>query len=120
MSVNARIVAALAGEEIPRERIYPGVCLDAVDLYYTFNFDALPDDFGNNRPGVERLLIQVHLFCPHDYNPLALRVLTKQRLFRAGFGWPAETDATNRLAKSGEEGQHYVFEVEAAGGVDFG
>ena len=120
MSVNARLIAALADTEIPEELIFPDVCLDPSSTYYTFNYDAIPTGYADNRPIAERLLIQVHFFCPHEFDSIRRRLATKQRLFDAGFGWPEEVNATNHTVKDGAEGQHFVFECEALQEVEYG
>lgn len=107
MSVEARVRSALAPFGDPVEKSV----LDAASKrrparYYTFSCNSLGDDFGDDAPGCERNLVQVHLFAPLNHNCMQQVKKTKQALFAAGFTWPSVTDATD------QDGQHYVFECE--------
>ena len=79
-----------------------------------FNHNTFGDDYGNNVPQHERALIQVHLFCPHEFNSVSSRKSIKMALLGAGFTYPNMTDASDK------EGQHWVFECQSAEGVDYG
>lgn len=108
-SVEARLREALAGFGDPVEN---GVYLGKKDRYYTIHTSTMPDLFANDAPGVERYLIQVHLFAPLDFNFVTRRRQTETALFNAGFGWPDCTDASD------SNGRHLVFECECAEGVE--
>lgn len=105
MSINQEIIAALAGLG---PDIVPDVYTGDENEYIVFNYSSLPDDFGDDMPGEERYLIQIHLFSPPKKNRLALRRQIKQRLFAADFGWPSETNASD------EDSQHFIYECECA------
>ena len=80
--------------------------------YYTFTCTSFGDDFGDDAPGHERWLVSVHFFAPLGENWNGRVRATKEALFAAGFTWPEFTDATD------QDGQHFVFECEAAEGVE--
>lgn len=109
MSIDKKLIAALSVlAPVDRDELSdwsaPG---------YTFNYDTLPVFFQDNKPSYERFLIQVHLFCPIDFNNLKLRADTKTALFNAGFGWPEEIDAGLDKERPGDTIlRHYVYECE--------
>ena len=72
------------------------------------------DAYGDDEPGWERWLAQVHLFAPPADNCIRRAAQTKRALFAAGFTWPSMVDASD------EDGQHYVFECETAAWVPDG
>ena len=109
VSIESRIRAAL----VPLGyKTYPATYDGAEETYFVFNHNTLPDDFGNNQPQHERALIQVHFFCPHDFNSVKARKDVKLAMLNAGFTYPYMTDASDKA------GQHWVFEFETAEAVD--
>ena len=121
MSINSMIINALK----PLAPIKPDFFKDPPPTYFTFNYSTIPDMFGDDGPGAERYLVQVHLYCPLNYNSLSLRDKAKQALFRAGFTWPNEADGgIDGLLSGPNEGDdgrlHRIFEFETAEGVDYG
>ena len=109
MSIESRIITALASLGY---KIYPANYDGADETYFVFNHNTLPDDFGNNQPQHERALIQVHFFCPHDFNSVKARKDAKLALLQAGFTYPYMTDAGDK------DGQHWVFECQIAEAVE--
>lgn len=109
MSVDKKIINALSAlAPVERDELS-----DLSAPGYTFNYDTLPMAFRSNKPTYERYLIQVHLFCPADFNNLKLRENTKLALFNAGFGWPDEIDTGLENEKPGDATlRHYVYECE--------
>lgn len=116
MSVNSKIIAALADEEVGI--VEPGIYTGSAETYYTFNFDSMGTNYADDEPNHERYLVQVHFFCPAGTNSLARRKLTKQRLYAAGFSWPSETQVEpgEKSSSSADTDsvlrQHYVYECE--------
>lgn len=112
MSVEARIKAALDafGDPVEKSQLYAAAG-ECPPRYYTFNCDSIGADFGDDGPGHERWLVQVHLFAPLGENCIRRAGATKRALFAAGFTWPGVVDATD------QDGQHYVFECETVAGV---
>lgn len=111
MSVEARIKAALDpfGDPVEKSLLY-AAANKRPRRYYTFIVQSFGDAYGDDEPGCERWLAQVHLFAPLADDCTLRAAQTKKALFAAGFTWPRCTDAT------GQDGQHYVLECEA---VDF-
>lgn len=109
MSIESRIRLALATFE---HKVYPDTYNGKDEAYFVFNYNTIPDDFGNNQPNHERALIQVHLFCPHGFNSVQLRKDVKLALLHAGFTYPYTTNASD------EDGQHWVFEFQVAEATD--
>lgn len=107
MTINQRIIAAM-DFGVP---CVPGIYKGTADEYITFNYNSMPDDFGDDAPGHEVNLVQVHYVCPVRQDSVARRKSIKQKLFAAGFTWPDMTDAKDA------DSQHYVFECEIAEGV---
>lgn len=93
-------------------KVYPNNYDGADEVYFVFNHNTMPDDFGDNKPNHERALVQVHLFCPHKFNSIKLRKDTKKALVNAGLTYPYMTNASD------SEGQHWVMECEIANGED--
>lgn len=111
MTTNEKIIAALAPTGLP---VFPDIRQKYPEQYYTFNLTTIPDDFADDAPWHERVLVQVHLFLPQDFDSVQLRRDTKRYLEAGGFTWPGMTDATD------EDGQHWVFECEDAEAVEHG
>lgn len=111
-SVAARIVDALRpfGDPVEKSLLY-AAANKRPRRYYTFVVQSLGDAYGDDEPGCERWLVQVHLFAPLAENCILRAAQTKKALLRAGFTWPSMVDATD------QDGQHYVFECETAAGV---
>lgn len=112
VSVEAQIVAALGGFGGPVEKsLLYAAANKRPRRYYTFIVQSFGDAYGDDEPGCERWLAQVHLFAPLSDNCIRRAAQTKQALFAAGFTWPSMVDASD------QDGQHYVFECETAAGV---
>lgn len=112
VSVEARIVAALSpfGDPVEKSLLY-AASNKRPRRYYTFVCQSIGDAYGDDEPGCERWLVQVHLFAPLGENCIRRAGATKRALFAAGFTWPRMVDATD------QDGQHYVFECETAADV---
>lgn len=112
VSVEARIVAALSpfGDLVEKSLLY-AAANKRPRRYFTFVCQSVGDAYGDDEPGCERWLVQVHLFAPLGENCIRRAGATKRALFAAGFTWPRMVDATD------QDGQHYVFECETAAGV---
>lgn len=74
-----------------------------------FNYNTVPDVFGDNAPVFEKYLIQVHYFCPKGENSLEARQRIKMAVFALAEEWPEET-LVKRVSKEAPEEQHYCFE----------
>ena len=113
MSVEAKIVAALApfGDPVEKSLLYAAAS-ELPPQYYTFSCSSFGADFGDDEPGCERWLVNVHFFAPLDGNITRRVKKTKKALFQAGFTWPSAVDASDQV------GQHIVFECEIVEEVD--
>ena len=114
MSVESKIVAALApfGDPVEAALLY-AAAQDLPPRYYTFTCSSFGDDFGDDEPGCERWLVNVHYFAPLYNEDIQGRVKkTKRALHRAGFTWPSCTDASD------QDGKHVVFECQIVEGVE--
>lgn len=76
-----------------------------------FNYNIVPDIFGNNAPVFEKYLVQVHYFCPKGENSLEARQKIKRTVFALSEQWADET-LVQRVSKKAPEEQHYCFEFE--------
>lgn len=76
-----------------------------------FNYNIVPDIFGNNAPVFEKYLVQVHYFCPRGENSLEARQKIKRIIFELSEQWADET-LVQRVSKKAPEEQHYCFEFE--------
>lgn len=115
MSINEKIISALTPLKIPVE---PDTCTEKKPVYCVFNYSALPDDFGDDGPGHERYLVQVHLFGPYRQNLIKMRRTIKTLLFNAGLTYPSEKNVSNSALEQAADGQHFVFECEDAEGIE--
>ena len=114
MSVNKKIITALSSIA----NAYPGTYDSTGDSnpdvkYFVFNFNTIPADYKDNKPKVERYLLQIKYICPLGYNSLVDRKNVKKALNNAGFGWPPEIDLSD------ETSQIYLFECEDIEGIDY-
>ncbi len=109
MSIESRIKTALASFGYPT---YPNTYSGSEPNYFTFNYNTFGDDHGDNKPQHEIALIQVHFVCPSDFDSVTTRKTIKRMLYDAGFGYPEMTPVGD------ENGQHWVFEIDAIEGVD--
>lgn len=115
MSVESRVKAALDAFGHPVEKSLLYAASNERPLrYYTFVCESFGDDYGDDEPGCERWLVHVHFFAPLGESCLRQVRETKRALFAAGFTWPQCTDATD------QDGQHYVFQCEAADFIEGG
>lgn len=90
----------------------PGVYTGNADEYCTWNASEIPQSFGNGRAHRVKHLVQVHLFMPLKRRPYAKkRALRRALMETPGFTAPIVTPANDG------DGQHYIFEFEAMGGV---
>lgn len=106
MSINARIkeaVEPIVAECVPDS--YDGESAE----YCTFNGNAIPVGFGDNKPRARLWLMQLHYFCAKGHNSLATRLSLCRALHAAGFTYPSEENASD------ENGQHYVLEFHGLG-----
>ena len=111
MSVESKIDSALLSFGYPvKADYYDG----AETTYFVFNHNDIPDDWGDDKPHLDKNLIQIHLFHPHGWNSVTLRKQVKQALAQAGFSWPSLTDAAE------ESSAHWVFETDNLEAVDYG
>ncbi len=113
MNVEEKIVAALApfGDPVEKSLLY-AAANDLPPQYYTFSCSSSGADFGDDEPGCERWLVNVHFFAPLRGNISRRVKQTKKALFQAGFTWPSTVDAGD------QEGQHIVFVCEIAEEVE--
>jgi hypothetical protein len=92
--------------------VKPGAYTGEEKTYFTFNYTSEGSDFANDAPNHERNLVQVHFYCPLDFDCVSIRKQVKQKLFAAGFTYPVVTDASDKVS------QHLTFECEIAEGAD--
>jgi len=111
MTVNKRIIAALSDLAPVESDMYDG---DA-DVYFVFTVRARPYHHEDNAPSALLYDVLVNLFCPRRFNSLALRRTTAERLFAAGFTYPADIDGGIEGLVAGNGGkQRRIFECEYA------
>lgn len=109
MTVDEKIRSALTPLGDPVENsVYHG---DSKQ-YYSFTYNTVATDFGDDSPSHERYLVQVHFFAPLGVNITQRVKQTKQALFASGFTWPDTENDTD------DEGRHIIFECEIADGVE--
>lgn len=103
MTLNERLRRALEPLGLP---VVPGVDARRRERVITFQYNLVPCQFTDNRPGFYLALVQVHLLLPLPENALALRREIVSALAVEGFTWPEVTDAGDG------SGQHWVFECQ--------
>ena len=109
MTLNDKLIAALEPLGIP---VSPDVYLGDEHEFIAFNFDLLPFRFADNRPTLQKALVQVHYYCPMKNNSMNMRLRIRKNLVDGGFTWPEEINATT--AQKNIDGiQHFVFECES-------
>jgi len=108
MGVNELIISALEGfgDPVQHGTLIPDDENRNPKMYYTFNYTTHPTGFADNAPGYEKYLIQVHFFCPHNFNTLIRTKKTKRALYNVGMTWPSVIHIPDGY------GQHIVYECE--------
>lgn len=107
MAIDERIRAAvLPVVPVCAANVDPG----SAEEYCTFNYDEIPDGFGDNAPTHIRYLCQLHYFIPNGRRPTATKKALCRALLKAGFTYPSVVNASDG------DGQHYVFEFEDVDG----
>lgn len=114
MTVNERILSALSPLDCP---VLADLYTGRERVYVTFHYTTCGALFADDAPGCERCLIQVHFFCPYDFDYVGTAKEIKRLLFAGGFTWPEMVNATGDYAEAAKEGRHFVFECELAEGV---
>lgn len=76
-----------------------------------FNYNTIPNIFGDNAPVFEKYLIQVHYFCPKGENSIEARQKIKKGIFNLVNEWPREM-LIQRASKKAPREQHYCFEFD--------
>ena len=84
-----------------------------------FNYNTVPDIFGDNAPVFEKYLVQVHYFCPKGENSLETRRKIKMAVFALAEEWADET-LVQRVSKKEPEEQHYCFEFDYLIPIEWG
>lgn len=105
MTLNRRLISALSAV-VPE--VAPDIYTGEASTYITFHYDLIPTQFAGNVPVFYKALVQVHLFLPLGENSLSRRGEIFTALVGAGFTWPEVINASDK------DGQHFVFECEAA------
>lgn len=91
--------------------IYETDAGEPVARYYcTFNFNEIPQGFGDDRAHTSRALVQVHYFAPKRVATLQTRHALRDALAAV-----EEFTAPSIDNASDAEGQHYVLEFDALG-----
>ena len=104
MNVNSTIVSALSPAGYPVEPMsYTGTG----KTYYTFNYaDDRGEVFADDEPQIDVASIQVHFFCPGNFNYKTVRKQTRVRLLKAGFSYPVITEIYEKETGT----NHIIFE----------
>lgn len=111
MSVEADIRGVIAFTGYPCAQVsYNG----EAETYFVFNMDAIPDGFADDDAQADRWLIQLHLFAPFTQDTTEIRRQIRRAIRDAGFTYPAQVDASERVRASDGTEQHIVFEFETA------
>ena len=115
MSINGIITDALK----PIAPTFPDEYSGSAETYIVFNFNDTGALFADNAPVFQRYSVQVHLFCPAQFNSVSMRGNIRQALFAAGLSWADIINAGMEYNVNGVASkQHYVFECEYIEGVD--
>ena len=80
--------------------------------YIVFSTDHLGDDFGDDAPEHEKVLVAVHLNAPLGENIRPVARGAQRALYEAGCTWPRIIEASD------DGGRHLVLECEMEVGVD--
>lgn len=102
MSINSLLKSALEPIAPTEADTYEG----KLGTYIVFDYQSIPDDWGDDEPGCERFLIAVHLFAPTGVDTMRTRRAINRALVAAGTTWPSMVNASDK------DGQHLVFECE--------
>jgi len=117
MNANKTIIDALEPLGHPVAfNIYEGEIVDGVTIklpiYITFNYE---DDravaFADNKPTIDAAYMQIHLFCPSDFNFFTLKKKIRATLLKVGFTYPG----TVSLYEDGTKTNHIIFRCSING-----
>ena len=115
MDPSERLCAAVTPlVSICQPNVYQPDIGDAEDVYCTYNFNDLPGVFAEGSPNAIVYLVMLHLYAPNGRDCRELMADLAFALHRAGFTYPAITDASDK------DGQHFVFECQTAEGIYLG
>lgn len=103
MSTESRIKKILDQFGDPVEN---GVYHGKEKRYYAFKLTTHGDDYADDAPQHEKVLVQLHFFAPLNFNYVIRVRETKIALANGGFLWPETYDASD------DESRHIVFETE--------
>lgn len=104
MSALKAVLAALSGIQLPKvPQHYEG----KEDHYITYNYASdTGADFGDDRPGCNRVTVQVHYFLPLKENFQSMKNRIRYLLFYTGFTWPEVTVLEERDTNM----RHLIYE----------
>lgn len=106
MTINDAIRTALSYYGHFEYPCYANTYTGKDDTYFVFNYNVVPDSYGDDEPEYARYIIQVHFYCPMTLDTVEIAKKVRLALEKMGFTYPEQVDASD------EEGQHIVFECE--------
>ena len=109
MNVNGLISNALKSLGHP---VYPDKYTGTAETYIIFNYeDDRGEVFADDEPEIDKAYLQIHLFCPGNFNYMTLKKQIRSKLFRAGFSYPSITS----LYEKDTDKNHIIFQCEIEG-----
>lgn len=109
MNVNGLIINTL--KPLVSE-ISPGHYTGTAEIYIAFNYeDDRGEMYADDAPEVDKAYMQIHLFCPDNYNYTVLKKQIRSRLFCAGFSYPSVSEFYEKDTRK----NHLVFQCEIVG-----
>jgi hypothetical protein len=83
------------------------------ETYVTFNYeDDRATHYEDNEPKIDTAFLQIHLFCPADFNYNTLKKQIRSKLYRAGFSYP---QITGPFYEDETGKNHIVFQCQIDG-----
>ena len=110
MSVGSIIKTALTKiTGYTSSNVVDGVYNGTATNYITFNImDSRCEVFSDNTPKLDTTAMQIHLFCPLNYDYYSDKTNIRKELVKSGFTYPIVTT----MVETDTQKRHIVFECE--------
>lgn len=117
MSIASRIIEATGPNSSIGIPCVQGNYEGSENTYLSFKIDTYPNNFADDYPLTDKIIVMMHLFAPFLRNTRVLREQIREAIADAGFTYPTATDVSENTRASDGTEQHIVFEFEDAIGV---
>jgi hypothetical protein len=98
--------------EPTKPHISPNVYKGTATTYIVFNYeDDRATEYEDNEPKSDTAYLQIHLFCPGDFNYNTLKKQIRSKLYLAGFSYPQ----ISSFYEDDTDKNHLIFQCQIEG-----